>query len=344
MQFETHSVNILVPGPLHQRARERIDHRFTMRCLPDLNTPIDHELAGSIRGIGAIIPVTAAHMDLFPNLEIIAHFGVGYDSVDVRHAAKRGIMVTNTPGVLTEDVADLAIALLLNAVRELPRAETWLRRGKWTSVGPYPLTKLTLRGRKAGIFGMGRVGSAVAKRLEAFGMGIEYHNRNPADGVSFKYHTSLLDLARSVDTLISVVPSTPQTAKSINAEILNALGPEGVFINIGRGATVDQEALIAALEDQTIAAAGLDVFANEPDIPQELLDLPNATLVPHVGSATEVTRGAMADLCVDNLVSWFGKARPLTPVSETAHIVHPANTDLSRPMMADSAERHTKKL
>jgi len=320
MRFDTKPVKVLVPGPLNQRALDRIDKHFTMLRLPDLDNPVDPEVAASVRGIGAIIPISAAQMDMFPNLEIIAHFGVGYDSVDARHAASRGVMVTNTPGVLTEDVADLAIGLLLNAVRELPRAEQWLRQGKWSSVGTYPLTRLTLRGRKAGIFGMGRVGLAVAKRLEAFGLSIEYHNRNPVPDAPFKYHATLLDLASSVDTLISVVPSTPQTAKSVNAEVLKALGPEGVFVNIGRGATVDQDALITALADGSIASAGLDVFANEPNVPQDLVDLPNATLVPHVGSATEYTRGAMADLCADNLISWFGEGKPVTGVPETSHI------------------------
>ncbi len=324
MSQATKSVHVLVPGPLNARALERIDQNFTMLRLDGLEGPVDADIAGKVRGIGAIIPINAKMMDAFPNLEIIAHFGVGYDSVDVRHAASRGIMVTNTPGVLTEDVADLALGLLLNAVRELPRAEDWLRRGKWALTGTYPLTQLTLRGRQAGIFGMGRVGLAVARRLEAFGLSVEYHNRNPVEGVPYKYHPTLVELAQAVDTLICVVPSTPATAKAIDETVLKALGPDGVFFNIGRGATVDQYALIAALQSRTIAAAGLDVFANEPHVPQALLDLPNATLVPHVGSATEYTRTAMADLCVDNLISWFAQRHPLTAVPEAAHIV-PSN-------------------
>lgn len=319
------SVPILVPGPMHERTLARIGEAFTMVRLQEgiglqerIALPVDAGIAQTVRGIAAIIPMDAQSIDAFPNLEIIAHFGVGYDSVDVHHAAARGIMVTHTPNVLNEDVADIAIGLLLNAIRELPRAEEWLRDGRWASQGPYPLTRLTLRERTVGIFGMGRVGRAVARRLEGFGVSIAYHNRNRVEGVAYDYHPTLLGLAEAVDTLISVAPSTPQTAKAVDGAVLEALGPNGVFVNIGRGGTVDQDALIKALQGGTIAAAGLDVFAHEPIIPRSLLDLPNATLVPHVGSATEYTRGAMADLCVDNLLAWFGQGWPKTPVPETA--------------------------
>lgn len=228
-------------------------------------------------------------------------------------------MVTNTPDVLTEEVADTAVGLLINTIRELPRAEAWLRAGRWTAEGPYPLTPMTLRGRRVGIFGMGRIGLAIARRLEAFGLPIAYHNRSKVEGVSYAYHASLAELAANVDTLVSVAPSTAATDKAVNAGVLAALGPDGVFVNIGRGGTVDQPALIEALGSGTIGAAGLDVFADEPDVPQALIDLPNACLLPHVGSATVHTRKAMADLVADNLVSWFEKGRALTPVPETAN-------------------------
>lgn len=228
-------------------------------------------------------------------------------------------MVTNTPDVLTEEVADTAVGLLINTIRELPRAEAWLRAGRWVADGPYPLTPMTLRGRRVGIFGMGRIGLAIARRLEAFGLPIAYHNRSKVEGVSYAYHASLAELAANVDTLVSVAPSTAATDKAVNADVLAALGPDGVFVNIGRGGTVDQPALIEALGSGTIGAAGLDVFADEPDVPQALIDLPNACLLPHVGSATVHTRKAMADLVADNLVSWFEKGRALTPVPETAN-------------------------
>jgi lactate dehydrogenase-like 2-hydroxyacid dehydrogenase len=229
-------------------------------------------------------------------------------------------MVTNTPDVLTEEVADTAIGLLLNTVRELPGAESWLRAGKWKTVGGYPFTRGTLRGRRAGIFGLGRIGLAIARRLEAFGLTIAYHNRNPLQGVDYAYYPSLLELARNVDTLISVAPGGAATEKAVNAEILAALGPEGVFVNIGRGSTVDEEALAAALVDGTILGAGLDVFADEPNVPEALLRAPNACLLPHVGSASLPTRRAVADMVADNLESWFAGAGALTPVAETAHV------------------------
>ncbi len=166
---------------------------------------------------------------------------------------------------------------------------------------------------------MGRIGRAVAHRLEAFGLPVAYHNRRPVEGVGYTYYPTLLALAGAVDTLISVAPGGAATEKAVNAEVLKALGPDGVFVNIGRGSTVDEAALAAALADRTIFAAGLDVFADEPHVPQALLDVPNATLLPHVGSASVATRRAMADLCADNLVAWFGEGRALTPVPETAH-------------------------
>lgn len=311
------SIPVLVPGAINPITLERLQAVFDVTYVEAGFAAVTDEMAAKVRGIAAIIPMDAATIDRFPKLEIIAHFGVGYDSVDANHAASRGIMVTNTPNVLNEDVADIAIGLLLNAIRQLPLAEQWLRDGHWESKGPYPLTKLTLRERRVGIYGMGRVGRAVAKRLEGFGVEIAYHNRNPVEGVDYQYYPTLLGLAEAVDTMISVAPSTAQTAKSVNAAVLSALGRDGVFVNIGRGATVDQEALIAALRDGTIAAAGLDVFASEPHVPQALLDLPNATLVPHVGSATEYTRAAMATLCADNVIAWFSEGWPRTPVAET---------------------------
>jgi len=277
-------------------------------------------LAGRVRGVAAFGGVGAAFIDALPRLEIIASFGVGYDSVDAAHAGRRGVTVTNTPDVLTDEVADTAIGLLIATVRELSRAEAWLRQGRWESQGPYPLTAGTLRGRRAGIFGMGRIGQAIAGRLEAFGLPVEYHNRRPVESLAYRYHPSLKSLAQSVDTLVAVVPGGAATARVIDAGIFAALGPNGVFVNIGRGTSVDEAALAAALSNGTILAAGLDVFADEPHVPQALLDLPNATLLPHVGSASIHTRNAMADLVVDNLLAWFGEGRAVTPVAESAEV------------------------
>ncbi|MGE0279433.1 MAG: 2-hydroxyacid dehydrogenase [Rhizobiaceae bacterium] len=325
MSSDLSSITILVPGPLHKRSVARIDQHFRLvridRCDPEL---LSDEVKRSIRGVAASPAlggnfVGPAFLDSLPNLEIVANFGVGYDGVDARHAGKTDVMVTNTPDVLTEEVADTTIGLLLNTVRELPKAESYLRQGRWPENGAYHLTA-SLRGRRAGIFGMGRIGLAVARRLEAFGLPVAYHNRRQVDGIGYEYHATLEGLAAAVDILISVAPGTPSTEKITNAKVFEALGPNGVFINIGRGSTVDEDALIKALKDKTILAAGLDVFADEPNVPQALIDLPNATLLPHVGSASVATRDAMADLVVDNLISWFGKGAALTPVPETEHV------------------------
>lgn len=321
MPASTEPATILVSGKVHDHVVARIDEAFRLihieRPDPSLLSPQD---IAAVRGISAFGGIDAAFIDAFPNLEIIANFGVGYDSVDAAHAGAKGIMVTNTPDVLTEEVADLTVALLLATLREVPKAEAWLRQGKWVSEGNYRFSPLSLRGRHIGIFGLGRIGLAVAKRLEAFGVSIAYHNRRPAEGVAYSYHPTLKGLAAAVDTLICIAPGGAATEKAINAGILAALGPEGVLINTGRGSTVDEAALAAALRDGTIAAAGLDVFADEPNAPQALLDAPNTVLLPHVASASVATRRAMADLCVDNLVSWFGARRALTPVPETAHV------------------------
>lgn len=255
----------------------------------------------------------AALLDRLPNLEIVANFGVGYDSVDVAAASARGVVVTNTPGVLDDEVADTAFGLLLMTVRELGRAEQYLRAGRWAAEGPYPLTPATVSGRSLGILGLGRIGEVIAARAELFGMTVSYHNRNKKD-VPYRYHASLLDMARDVDTLLIVVPGGDATRDLVDAEVLRALGPDGILINVGRGTVVDEQALIEALRSGTIRSAGLDVFATEPQVPAELMALDNAVLFPHVGSASLPTRRAMGQLVVDNLTAWFDKGAALTPV------------------------------
>ena len=194
------------------------------------------------------------------------------------------------------------------------------RLRRWVREGAYPFSRGSLRGRTVGIFGMGRIGRAIAQRLAAFGLPIAYHNRRPVDDVPYAYHDTLLGLASAVDTLICVAPGGEETSKAINEAVLKALGSNGVFVNIGRGSTVDEAALIRALEDGTIFAAGLDVFEDEPNVPEALLAVENASLLPHVGSASVATRQGMADLVADNLVSWFVKGQPITPVPETASV------------------------
>lgn len=309
---------VLIPGRIHPRVRSRLAERFELIEASDASASevSDAQLAG-VRGAAVSGRFPATLMARLPGLEVISSFGVGYDGVDVKAAAARNIVVTNTPDVLNDEVADTTIALLLNTVRRFNFAERYLREGRWETEGAFPLSPLSLKGRKVGIHGLGRIGMEIAARLMPFKVEIAYHTRRPRADVSFTYHATLVDLARAVDILVSIVPSTPETNGAINAEVLAALGPNGVLINVGRGSTVDEAALVAALQNGAIAAAGLDVFADEPRVPQALIDLPNVSLLPHVASASVPTRDAMADLVADNLIAWFDKGHPLTPVPET---------------------------
>jgi lactate dehydrogenase-like 2-hydroxyacid dehydrogenase len=257
-----------------------------------------------------------AFIQRFPKLQIISSFGVGYDHIDAKAAGARGVIVTNTPEVLTEEVADTALALLLNTVREFPQAERYLRAGKWLQK-TYPLTKATLRNRTVGILGMGAIGQAIARRLDAFGVPVVYHARKLRPEVSYRHYPKLLDMAHEVDTLMVIVPGGAATANMINAEVLDALGPNGILINMARGSVVDEPALIKALKEKRIMAAGLDVFAKEPEVPPELMAMDNVVLFPHLGSASVYTRDRMDQLVVDNIAAWVAGKPPLTPVAET---------------------------
>jgi len=277
------------------------------------------ELVQRIRAI-AISATTeripAALMARLPRLEIISTFGVGYDHIEVKWASEHGITVTNTPGVLNEEVADTALGLLLCTVRELPQAERFLRAGKWLEKG-YRLTPASLRDATVGLVGMGRIGQAIARRLEAFQVKVVYHSRNPQSGVTYKHYPDLVAMARDVDILLTIVPGGPATQNMINAAVLDALGPEGIFINMARGSVVDEPALIKALQERRILSAGLDVYPKEPEVSKELIALDNVVLLPHLGSASVATRRAMDQLVVDNLLAWGAGKPPLTPVPET---------------------------
>ncbi len=261
-------------------------------------------------------PISPEFMQRFPKLEQVSSFGVGYDHINAKWAGEHGIIVTNTPEVLDEEVADSALGLLLCTVREFPQADRYLRAGKWLK-GQYPLTKATLRNRTVGMVGMGRIGKAIARRLEASRVPVVYHSRNQQPGVSYKYYPKLVDMAREVDTLMVIVPGGASTQNMINAEVLEALGPNGILINMARGSVVDEPALIEALKNRTIYSAGLDVFAREPNVPKELVEMDHIVLFPHLGSSTEVTRAAMDQLVVDNILAWAAGKPPLTPVPET---------------------------
>jgi lactate dehydrogenase-like 2-hydroxyacid dehydrogenase len=262
----------------------------------------------------------AALFDLLPNLEIVSSFGVGYDNVDAEAAAMRGIVVTNTPGVLDEEVADLAVGLLLATVRQIPQGDRHVREGRWAE-RPFPLSP-TLRGRRVGIVGLGGIGKAIARRLDGFGVDIAWHGRRAQPDVAYPYHPTLPGLAEASDVLIVIVPGGPGTRHLINEAILAALGPDGILINVSRGSVVDEQALVAALQSRTILAAGLDVYEDEPHVPEALTAMPQLVLLPHVGSATAHTRDAMGKLVSDNLAAWFQEGRPLTPVAESLPLLN----------------------
>jgi len=277
------------------------------------------EVAAKVRGMAVTYNTVrgdAKTLARFPKLEIVSAFGVGYDHVDAAYACDHNIMVTNTPDVLTEEVADIAMGLLIATLREFVKADRYLRSGLWQTQ-QFPLSVGSLRDRKVGMVGMGRIGQAIARRLDASKVPVVYHSRKPADGVSYKHYPDLTEMAKAVDTLIVIVPGGAGTAKMVNADVMKALGPRGVIINVARGTVVDEQALVAALKSGTILAAGLDVFEKEPNVPDELKTMQNVVLLPHIGSASVVTRNAMDQLVVDNLKAWFAGKLPLTPVAET---------------------------
>jgi len=315
------TIDVLATGTMMPLIMEQLESTFTLHRLPAAaeRDAFLAEVGPRIRAVatGGHARMDAELMGRLPKLEIVANFGVGYDSVDAAWAGSNGVVVTNTPDVLTEEVADTALGLLLMTVRELSNAERYLRAGQWVAKGAYPLTHGTLRGKTVGILALGRIGKAIAKRCEAFGLAIAYHGRNPQKDVPYRYYASLAEMAKDVDILISVAPGGPDTHHIIDAAVLKALGPQGVLINIGRGSVVDEPALVKALQDKTIATAGLDVFEHEPKVPAELMAMDHIVLLPHVGSASHHTRRLMGQLVVDNIVSWFAGKGPVTPVAET---------------------------
>jgi lactate dehydrogenase-like 2-hydroxyacid dehydrogenase len=315
-------LDVMMLGPVMPLIEDEIARKFTLHRLWQTPDPeaLMAELAPRLRamaaGGGAHAPMDSTFMSRFPKLEIISSFGVGYDHVDAAWAGRHGIVITNTPDVLTEEVADTALGLLLATVRQLSQAERHVRAGKWLE-GNFPLTPATLRDRTVGIIGLGRIGKAIARRLDAFRVPVVYHGRHPQSGVAYRYYADLLEMARDADVLLIVTPGGPATRNMINAKVLQALGPSGIVINMSRGSVIDEPALIAALKAGTILSAGLDVFVDEPRVPRELIEMEHVVLLPHVGSASVFTRNAMGQLVADNLFSWAAGRGPLTPVPET---------------------------
>src|ERR1700710_3021950 len=272
--ISSEKIDLLVYGP----SKPIVDNGFSDQfVLHSFETIADLErltpaVAAKIRGAAVTynsVRGDSATLALFPKLEIVSAFGVGYDHVDANYARDHNIVVTNTPDVLTEEVADIAMGLLIATLREFIKADRYLRSGLWTTQN-FPLSVGSLRDRKVGMVGMGRIGQAIGRRLEASRVPVVYHSRKPAADVSYKHYPDLMEMAKAVDTLVVIVPGGPGTAKMVNADVLKALGPRGVVFNVARRSVVDEPALIAALKSGTILAAGLDVFAKEPAVPDEL--------------------------------------------------------------------------
>jgi hydroxypyruvate reductase len=276
------------------------------------------KIAPQIRAIAASgeSKVPASLIAQLPALEIISVFGVGYDGVDVAAAKARNVMVTHTPNVLNDDVADLAMGLMLAAARQLPAADRYVKDGHWLN-GPMPLAR-KVSGARLGIVGMGRIGQAIAQRALAFNMSVAYTARSAKANIAHAYYPNATALAAVSDYLVVITPGGDATRKLINAEVLQALGTKGILVNVARGSVVDEAALIEALQNGVIGGAGLDVFESEPRVPEALRALPHVVLAPHIGSATSQTRQAMADLAFNNLKSHFEGHAVHTPVPECA--------------------------
>ena len=306
---------LLITGPMYpptlayleqaydaQRLWSAADKAAVLASMSDV-TAVASSNSGGIDG---------ATMAKLPQLKVIAHFGVGYDTVDVEAARKRGIAVTNTPDVLTEEVADLALALLLATIRRVPQGDRYVREGKWLK-GAMALTE-SFQGRTVGIIGMGRIGQAIARRCEAFGVKLCYQGPNRKPGLAWPYYADPVALARASDVVIVACPGGEATRGLVSREVIEAIGPQGFLVNIARGTVVDEPALIEALQHKRICGAGLDVFADEPNVPEAFLAMENVVLQPHVASATHPTRKAMGQLVIDNLAAHFAGKPLVTPI------------------------------
>ncbi len=311
------AADILITAPLPPFLYEPLKQAY--RChdysqatdKPALLRDIGREIRGLVQGGGTVTPTEL--LDALPALEIISVFGVGYDGVPTDYCKRRGIKVTNTPDVLTDDVADVAVALILMTARGFVRANRFVHAGEWLKRSPELGTKLG--GRTVGILGLGRIGKSIAQRVQAMQMEVVYTGRKPQD-VPYRYVPDLDALARAADFLVVACPGGAATRHLVDARVLSALGSDGTLINIARGSIVDEDALVRALQAKTLRAAGLDVFDNEPNIPAALLAMDNVVLLPHVGSATRETRQAMGDLCKANLDRWFSERSVLTLIPE----------------------------
>jgi lactate dehydrogenase-like 2-hydroxyacid dehydrogenase len=308
---------VLQVGPLRPSLADTLRTSYAAHVLPagaSDRTAFLAEHAGEITVAvtSGRTGVDADLMSALPRLAAVVHFGVGYDTTDVEAAASRGIAISNTPDVLTDCVADTAVGLMIDVLRRFSAADRYVRAGRWPVDGDYPLTR-QVSNTRVGIIGLGRIGRAIAQRLSAFGCSIRYHNRRIVDA-PFTYVTSPVELARDVDVLIVAAAGGAETRHLIDRDVIDALGANGYLINISRGSVIDEDALVDALTAGRLAGAGLDVFADEPRVPDALLAMDNVVLLPHVASGTEQTRAAMEDLTLRNLDEFLRTGELMTPV------------------------------
>jgi hydroxypyruvate reductase len=308
--------DILMVEPLTPDGEVRLDAAYRVHRLFQASNPdaLLAEVGPGVRAIvtGGRLGAGSALIDALPALEIIAINGIGTDAVDLQRARARSIRVTTTPDVLTDDVADMAMALLLAVARRIVANDRHVREGRWPSGGVKLATKVS--GKRLGILGLGRIGRAVARRAEGFGMTVAYTDLRAAEDVAYRHHPALEDLARNSDFLVIAATGGPATRNLVDAAVFDALGPAGILVNVARGSLVNEPALVAALREGRLGGAGLDVFAHEPEVPQALWGMDNVVIEPHQASATVETRRAMADLVLANLEAHFAGREPLTPV------------------------------
>ena len=312
------SVNLLVIGEITPQMQERLEPVFTLHFTSRMD-----DVPGFLAAHGDSIPyvLTDGHngvprtwMDELPSLKLISNYGVGYDAIDVGLSQHRGVMVTHTPGVLSDEVATTALMLMLAGYRGLLAGDSYVRSGRWARDGNMALTR-SADHRRVGILGLGRIGLALAKKLEPFHAEISYHNRSERD-VPYRYCPDLVTMAAESDVLFVVTPGGSETNSLVNRAVMDALGPDGMLVNVSRGSVVDEPALVAALAEGRLGSAGLDVFADEPNVPDALLGMDNVVLTPHIGSATFETRRAMGNLVIDNLIQHNADGRVISPVPE----------------------------
>jgi len=314
----SYSRPVLQVGPLKPSLAQTLQDDYAAYVLPDETAERDAFLSAHGPEITAVVTsgrtgVDATLMSALPNLGAVVNFGVGYDTTDVDAAAARGVAVSNTPDVLTDCVADTAVGLMIDVMRQFSASDRYVRAGRWRVNGSYPLTR-QVSNTKVGIIGLGRIGGAIAKRLSAFGCSISYHNRHQVADSQYEYVSSPEELAQRVDVLVVAAAGGTATRKLVNRNVIDALGPDGYLVNIARGSVVDEDALVDALSTGGLAGAGLDVFADEPNVPDALLSMDNVVLLPHVGSGTVETRAAMEALTLRNLDSFLASGELVTPV------------------------------